>query len=265
MKILVGMGRLMAAAALEHRVQHVRCRRVRIVTPRASMSANLRMIGVNLRVAALAGLFRRAAHVVRRVAVRTLVVSQHHGFAEHMHLGVARAARLNGGLGKFVRLVTSDALGVPPREERGCRHDRPLLGVARRARSNGLAGFRVLVLVARRANMHRRFAQRRVRGLDISMTTRAITGLRRGVVVGAMTAHATAGRVHHDGRRVALLCGVAAHAIACSEVAMWGAAVVCGGQARVGRGERGIRSAAVERGLGPIRRAGIRHPARRQA
>jgi len=77
-KILIRVSRLMAAAAPEHRVEQVPRRRVRIMTASARVRpVGLRVIRVNLGVAALARFFGCAAHVMRGVAARALVVRLH--------------------------------------------------------------------------------------------------------------------------------------------------------------------------------------------
>ena len=79
--------------------------------------------------------------------------------AEHVHLRVARATRLSRRLRKFMRLVTSHALGVPAREERGRRNDGLSSGVAGGARRNGFASRPMLMRVASGTSLRRGFAE----------------------------------------------------------------------------------------------------------
>jgi len=70
-------------------------------------------------------------------------------------------------------------------------------------------------------------AERRVAGLDLAMTIHARTGLRLGVLVGAVTAHALAPApaVDHDCGRFSLLFAMATYAVRGREVGMRTAAV----------------------------------------
>jgi hypothetical protein len=206
-KIFVRVSRLMTAAALEHGVEQVPGCRMRIMTADARVrAAELRVIGVNVGVAALARFFWRTAHVVRRMAARALVVRKYEGFAEHVHLRMAGATRERGGLLKLVRLMAGDALAVTGREQGGRRDERRTACVALGARGNRLGGVPMLMLVTGGAHLNRRFSARRMPGRNRSMTPAALSGLGAGIVVWAMTAHAATRRVHGDGRGVTLFC-----------------------------------------------------------
>lgn len=91
---------------------------------------------------------------MRRVTARALVVGEHEGFAKHVHLRVAGAARECGALLKLVRLVAGDALAMTICEQRSRWNERRLAGVALGAGSDRLARLPVLMLVAGRANLN---------------------------------------------------------------------------------------------------------------
>jgi len=252
MKILVRVRGLMTAAAFQDRVQQMAGRRVRIVAAGARVrAADLRMIGVHVGVAALAGPFRALSNRVRRMAIRALVVGDDHGFAQHVHRGVARAARRGRGFRELVRLVAGDALRVPVREERALRHDRPRVFMALCARVQGFGSAPVLALMAGRTHLNRRFAERCVAGRDLLVAAGACSGFRARVVVRAMAAHALARRVHDDRRQIALLLAVTAHAVARTEISMRNAGI--GSASGIGS----VRRARVEGRLRPVRRAAV--------
>ena len=117
-KIVIGRRLLMAAAASLGLVG-VRARRMRIVaTDARAHHALLGVIGVNVLMAVLTGLFGRVFYVVRRMTIRTLVVGADSAAAENVDVSVAGAA----GHGRFpleiMGPMTTHALAVPVREER---------------------------------------------------------------------------------------------------------------------------------------------------
>lgn len=177
---------------------------------------------------------------------------------------MAGATRDRGGLLELMRLVAGDALGVAGREQRGRRNQGRLARMALGARSNRLAGLPVLVLVARGTNSNRRFAERRVRGRNLSMATGALSWFGARIFVRAVTAHATTRGVHHDGRSIPLLHCMATHAILCSKVSVADPAI---GRAESGSVYllRGVFNPAVQWRSRPRRRTGFSRRARRCA
>ena len=129
----------MAAAAAPCRFAQVAARRVRIVAAgAAARRPNLRMIRMHGSVAIGAGLLRASANIVRRVAVRALVVSRHAGRRQDHHFRVARTAWLRRFLLELVGPMTTDTFAVSARKERARRHDWTLAGVAALARPESL-------------------------------------------------------------------------------------------------------------------------------
>lgn len=172
-KVVLGRGLLMAAAAAL-RLIGARASRVRIVAADARAGdALFGMVRVHVLVTVLTSLAGRALHVMRRVTARTLVVGLDPAAAEHLEIGVARATGHDRLFLEIVRSMAADALAVPTCEERRARHDGALFGVAGRARRERVAGFCVLVLVARDAGLKWGLAARGVAGLNVLVTIRA--------------------------------------------------------------------------------------------
>lgn len=191
-----------------------RTARMRVMTAdTARARADFGMVRMHASVAIRAGFFRAAAHVVRPVAAGALIVSSDARCTEHVDLSVAGATRLCSLFAEVVRPVATDAFAVAVGEERGLGHDRLLGRVARLAGTDGFGGWRVLVLVAGGANLHRRFADRGVVRGYLPMAIHARPGPGRGVLVRLVAAYAVARAVHDDGGGLALLLRVAACAV----------------------------------------------------
>jgi hypothetical protein len=154
-KLVVRVRGLMATAAAARRLSLAAAGWVRVVAARAARLADARVVRVQGRVALGAGLLWTFANGVRSVAARALLVGRDARCPQHQHAGVARATGLSGLLFEFVRPMTTHAFGVSASEERACRHDRALRGVAALASSQRLGRRRVLVLVTGRAHVLR--------------------------------------------------------------------------------------------------------------
>ncbi len=213
-KIGVRGGRLVARAASSREAVTCPSRGMGIVAADARAGhPSLRVVRVNALVAARAGLFGRAAHVVRRMAGGAAPVLGHLRGGEDANVLVTRAA-LDGFLAlERMRAVATDAFGVSAREESRSGH----LGLVRRvafgASGPGIGRGRVLVVVTGGAYLDARLSDRGVGGRDVLVAAVACAGLGSLVLVRAVALHALARSVHRHGGDLALLGRVAAIAV----------------------------------------------------
>ncbi len=187
---------------------------VRIVAAHAAADLALpRVIGVLVGVAARARLVGASRDVVRVVAARALTVTAGMPRAEHRDVFVAAATRDRLLLAELVRLMAADAGHVSALEQRASGDDRLGLLVAGDARGERFDAGRVLLLMARRANLVGCLAREGVGGLNVLVTRRAGSGLGRAVSVRTVTVEALAGVVNLHGRSQHLTRGVAVQAV----------------------------------------------------
>lgn len=202
----------MTAAASARTIGCLRAARMGIMAGDAPAWA-FGMIGVDVRMATLAGELGSGLHVVRRVAAGTAVVGGDTSSAEHRLVGVAGSA-LDGSLRlKSVRLVTAKALAVATREQRRRRHDWFVLGMAIDAGRACRQRRSVLVLMAGRTSLRRCLAATGVRGRDAFVTIAARRAVGRSIVVWSMAAEAVLSAVYGNGWHVALRDRVTAFAV----------------------------------------------------
>ena len=150
-------GRLMAVTARARASVHLRATGMRLVTSgTAGGGPGLGVIGVNVAVTFGAGLLGSAAHVVRGMTARALLVPRRVSAAQNSQILVARAARRRIVFGELVRAMTAHALPMAGLEQRGGGHDRRLLRVTRDARSERFRSGGVLLLVTRGAGLNDR-------------------------------------------------------------------------------------------------------------
>lgn len=205
---------LVARATIGRARQLMIERGVRVVAAHAAAGhALLGVIRMLRAVATRASLLGAAAHVVRAMTARALLVRRYFGLSQNYDVFVASAARRSFGFFEVVGPMATDALLVASFEQRCRGNDGLLLGVAIRAPAQRLRCRRVLLLVARRAHLVRRLAVRRVRGGDGLVTLAARPGLRAGVGVGPVTAQAFPRGMDLDGRGLALRLQVAMRAV----------------------------------------------------
>lgn len=214
MKGLVAARFLVARAASAHTRSDLVARGVRIMTPDAA--ANLALLGVIrvlVGVTAGAGLVGATRDIVRRVAARTLAMTARVSRAEHCDVFMTAATGDGLLFAELMRLVTANASNVPPFEQRRRGHDRLRLLVAGHARAERLDARGVLLVVTRRANLVRRLARERVRGLNVLMTLRTGARYRCAVFVRTVAVQALAGVVDLHGRGQGLARSVAVQAV----------------------------------------------------
>lgn len=212
-KVVVGRGLLMAATAVFGLID-ARAGRMRIVAADArAHNARLGMVGVHVLVAILASLAGRAFHVMRRVAAHTLVVGRDPVAAEHVEIGVARAAGDDRLFREGVRSMAADALAMPTFEERRAGDDWALFGVAGCAGRQGVLARRVLVLMTGDAGLEWGLTAGSVAGLNVLVTIGAGRRDRLRILMRVMATRALLRAMDHDRRGVALCRGVAALAV----------------------------------------------------
>jgi hypothetical protein len=171
------------------------------------------VIGVDVRVALHAGGARVAANVVRGVAARTTGMLRDAGRGKHHDVRVARATIDRFAGLERVRLMTRDALAVPTGKQRRGRHDRLGRAVTLGARGERVGGGRVLMRVASRAHAVRRFAERRVRRVNVVMAAGAVRGGGLLILVRVVAVQARGGSVHRHRRGFTLHLVMAARAV----------------------------------------------------
>jgi hypothetical protein len=192
---------------------------VRVVATDAAAGARqFGVVRVHVLVTVCASFLGIGAHVVRSVTARTLGVRRHRGGRQHVNFGMARATGQRRLLAEVVRFVTAHALDVAAGKQGRLGHQRLLLGVARLAAGQGVHRWRVLMLVARGADLLGRFAECSVIGLDVAVTAGAGSRLGRGVLVNVVAAYAVGPAVHDHCGRGALRRRVTAHAVLRLEV-----------------------------------------------
>jgi len=213
--IVIGLGDAMTAVAGAGLGVCLLDRGVRLMAGDArSMAAPLRVIGMDVRVAFDARRAGITAHVVRGVTARTAGMLGDASCREHDDVRVAGATinRLAGL--ERVRLMTTHALRVSPREQRAGWYDRLSFAVAFDAAGERSRGGRVLMSMTGRAHAVRRLSKCRVRGLDVVVAARAVRGDRLLILMRPVAVQTRNTGVHRDRRNLALSLRVAADAIA---------------------------------------------------
>jgi hypothetical protein len=243
-KLVVSVSGLVAPAAASGGFLALAARRVWVVAARATASrSELWVIGMHPRVAVHASRLGCAANIVRRVAAGALVVSRHTRRGQDQNVCVTRTTRSRRALVEGVRLVATHALAVPSGKQRRLANERRLGGMTALAGGERLGRRCVLVLMAGGAHEFGRFPEAGVVGRKTRVASHAGTRLGRRILVRAVTTHAIARAVNHDGGRSPLADRVTARAIGRRELD--------GGGARGMRGlGKGVTSGALRLGAG---------------
>ena len=192
--------------------------RMRVVAADAAAASPvleaIRVIGVNVLVAVGARGLRCCLHVVRRMTIAAVIVRLDVTGAEHDDPLVAIAAGHGLRVFELMRAVAAGALRMSAFEGGRGRHDGLVLGMAVHAGRERVFGGRVLVLVARLADLVGALALRGMLGVDLRMAVGAGRRLGGGILVRSVAAEARLGRVRPHGGLGALLQGVATLAVA---------------------------------------------------
>lgn len=199
-KLRVFGGGLVAATARARIGVDLSAAGMRVVTTDAAAgSTGLRMVGVHVAVTLGAGLLGAATHVMRGVAIHTLLMARRVGTAERGEVLVARAARSSLLFTELVGTMAAHALAMASSEQRRLRDDWLLFCVTRNARPQGFRGRRVLFLVAGGAGLDDRFAGRCVSCHDVFVAVGAGSRNGLGVFVRAVAVEALFGVVNLHG------------------------------------------------------------------
>jgi hypothetical protein len=167
-ELLIAGRVLVTRAAIPHARARLSAGGVRVVAADAGPDFPLlRMVRVLVGVAARTSLVGATLHVVGGVAARALAMTRSVPGAEHGQIFVTGPTSDGLFLAKLMGLVAADAGHVTGFEQRRRGHDRFALLVTGHARGQRLGASRVLLLMARRANLIRSLAPQGVGGLNV--------------------------------------------------------------------------------------------------